>query len=78
MSIKEQVTQELDSLSEAELKQIAEYVTFLKFRARVKATPAPDETQLAALYAEFADEDRKLAEEGMSDYAKGLIKEDTR
>ncbi|GFP24415.1 hypothetical protein HKBW3S09_01882 [Candidatus Hakubella thermalkaliphila] len=76
MSIKEQVTQELDSLSEAELKEIAEYVTFLKFRARVKARPALAETQLAALYAEFADEDRKLAEEGMSDYAKGLIKED--
>ncbi|GFP26325.1 hypothetical protein HKBW3S25_01816 [Candidatus Hakubella thermalkaliphila] len=76
MSIKEQVTQELDSLSEAELKEIAEYVTFLKFRARVKATQALAETQLAALYAEFADEDRKLAEEGMSDYAKGLIKED--
>jgi hypothetical protein len=76
MSIKEQVTQELDNLSEAELKEIAEYVTFLKFRARIKATPALAETQLAALYTEFADEDRKLAEEGMSDYAKGLIKED--
>jgi hypothetical protein len=36
-----------------------------------------DEAQLTALYAEFADEDRKLAEEGMSDYAKGLMKEDT-
>ena len=27
--------------------------------------------------SEFADEDRRLAEEGMSDYAKGLAKEDT-
>lgn len=77
MSIKEQVTQELDSLSETELKQVAEYVAFLRFRARIKSMPALDETQLAVLYAEFADEDRQLAEDGMSDYAKGLIKEDT-
>lgn len=31
----------------------------------------PDET-LAALYAEFAEEDRELAEEGMADYAEAL------
>ena len=77
MSIKEHVTQELDSLSEADLKQVADYVAFLKFRARVKLIPALDEIQLATLYTEFADEDRKLAEEGMSAYAEGLAKEDT-
>jgi hypothetical protein len=77
MSVKEQVTRELDNLSEAELKQVAEYVAFLKFRARVTGMPTPNEAQLAALYSEFADEDRRLAEEGMSDYAKGLAKEDT-
>ena len=77
MSVKEQVARELDSLSEAELKQVAEYVAFLKFRARVNRMPSLDEAQLAALYSEFADEDRMLAEEGMSDYAKGLVKEDT-
>jgi hypothetical protein len=36
-----------------------------------------DEIRLAALYAEFADEDRKLADEGLSDYNKELTKEDT-
>ena len=35
-----------------------------------------DEIRLAALYAEFANEDRKLAEEGLSDYNEGLTKED--
>ena len=78
MSTKKQVVHELDSLSEAELKQVAEYVAFLKFRVRVKPMPALDEAQLADLYAGFADEDRELAEVGMSDYARGLIKEDTR
>jgi hypothetical protein len=38
--------------------------------------PRHDEAQLAALYAEFANEDRELAEEGMADYADGLWKED--
>lgn len=36
-----------------------------------------DEIRLAALYSEFADEDRKLAEEGLLDYNEGLTKEDT-
>jgi hypothetical protein len=36
-----------------------------------------DEIRLAALYAEFADDDRKLAEEGLLDYNEGLTKEDT-
>jgi hypothetical protein len=77
MSIKERVTHELDKLSEAELIQVAEYVAFLKFQARVKRIPSLDETQLEALYKEFAEEDRRLAEEGISDYAKGLAREDT-
>lgn len=78
MSIREQVASEIASLTEVELKQVAEYLAFLKFRARVKPMPALDEAKVAALYGEFADEDRKLAEEGMSDYAKELVKEDNR
>lgn len=75
MSIKEQVVEELKSLSEEELKEVADYLAFLKFRARL-AAPAFDEAQLATLYAEFNDEDRNLAEEGMADYVEGLIEED--
>ena len=75
MSIKEQVVEELKTLSEAELKEVAEYLAFLKFRAR-RAAPSLDESQLGALYAEFADEDRNLAEEGVADYAVGLMEED--
>jgi hypothetical protein len=78
MTIKEQIAQQLDGLSEAELGQVAEYLAFLKFRSRVKSMPALDETKLAALYAEFADEDRELAEQGMSDYAESLAEEDAR
>ncbi|MYE89248.1 hypothetical protein F4X33_09665 [Candidatus Poribacteria bacterium] len=36
-----------------------------------------DEIHLAALYAEFAAENRKLADEGLSNYNEGLTKEDT-
>ncbi len=31
---------------------------------------------MAALYAEFAEEDRALADAGMSDYTAGLARED--
>ena len=75
MSTKEQVLEEIESLSEAEIKEVAEYLAFLKYRSQNKSHVA-DESQLAALYAEFAEEDRNLAEEGMSDYAEGLMKED--
>ena len=35
-----------------------------------------DDLAMAALYAEFIEEDRELAEAGMSDYAAGLARED--
>ena len=77
MSTKEQVIEELEALSEADLKEVAEYLAFLKFRSRNKSHVV-DESQLAALYAEFAEEDRNLAEEGMAGYAEGLMEEDAK
>ena len=76
MSIKDHVIQGLNGLSDSDLAQVAEFLAFLKFRARLQATSALDEAQVAALYAEFAEEDRALAEEGMTDYAARLRKED--
>jgi len=75
MSTKEQVLEEIKTLSEAELEEVAEYLAFLKYRSQNRPHVA-DETQLAAVYAEFAEEDRKLAEEGMTGYVEGLAKED--
>ena len=77
MSIKEQIVKELNGLSQAELKEIAQYLAFIKYQSKVKSTPASDEAQMAALYAEFAEADRGLAEEGISDYAGALTREDT-
>jgi outer membrane protein assembly factor BamD (BamD/ComL family) len=77
MSTKEQVLEELERLSEAELKEVADYLAFLKYRSQSKPLVV-NEAQLAALYAEFAEEDRELAEEGMADYAEGLRAEDNK
>lgn len=78
MTIKEYVTQVLESLSEDELQQVADYLAFLKFRARVCGKPHPDPTRIGALYAQFAEEDHALAEEGIADYGAALTAEDTR
>lgn len=78
MDLKEHVSQELETLSEVELQQVAEYLAFLKFRACGNLSPALDLEQIAALYTEFGEEDRQLAEEGMEDYAGGLRAEDER
>ena len=76
MSIKEQVIQGLDTLSEAELVQVAEFLAFLKFRARLQPMLKLDEAQLATLYAACAEEDQALAEAGMAEYLHGLCQED--
>jgi len=75
MSTKERILEEIKTLSEAEIKEVAEYLAFLKYRSQGKSRVV-NESQLAALYAEFAEEDRNLAEEGMADYGEGLMKED--
>ena len=63
-------------MSETELAQVAEFMAFLKFWARLQTMPTLEEAQLATLYAEFAEEDRELAEEGIAEYAQGLLRED--
>lgn len=74
-TLREQVARDLGVLSDKDLEQVAEYVSFLRFRARRKRANI-DESKLAGLYAEFADEDRELAEAGMEDYARSLAEED--
>ena len=76
MSIKEDVVQGLNTLSDAELVHVAEFVTFLKFRSRFQPMPALTDTQLATLYTACAEEDRALAEEGLAEYVHGLCPED--
>ena len=78
MSLKEQVTQEIEGLSDADLGAVADFLAFLKFRARIHSPMVVDEAQLETLYAEFAEEDRELAEEGIADYAAALAEEDRR
>jgi hypothetical protein len=63
-----------DLLPEPEKRQVASEI----IRRIFAYDRDVDEAQLAAVYAEFADEDRCLAEEGMEDYERGLLAEDAR
>lgn len=76
MSTREQIVNELASLSEDQLEQVAQYLAFIKHQSRAIAIQSFDENQLAALYAESAEEDRELAEEGIPDYVVALARED--
>ena len=75
MSLKEYVVHELDRLDDDKLKQVADYLAFLRYQSRPKM-PEIDESALAVLYAEFGEADRELAEEGLDEYVHHLAAED--
>jgi hypothetical protein len=72
----EALKQDLDGLTYSQLQQVADFIAFLKFRNQRHPRIVADPTHLAELFAEFEDEDRALAEAGMSDYAVMLHQED--
>jgi hypothetical protein len=71
-AMKDLIPQELEKLDLQQLKKVFEFIAFLKFRARLVTILAVEESNLATLYSEFAQEDRQLAELGMSEYAELL------
>jgi hypothetical protein len=73
----EVLKQDIDQLTNEQLQQVADFIAFLKFRDKRRRVVL-EPSQLAALATEFAEEDRTLAEAGMSDYAATLTQEDQR
>ena len=72
---KEYLKQELDQFNEKQLKEVAEFIAFIKFQTRFSQETV-DISQFANLYQEFAQEDRELAEAGISEYAELLDKKE--
>ena len=64
-----------DHLAPAEKREVASEIIRRTFALDRDET---DDAQLAARYAEFADEDRRFADEGIEDYQRGLVGEDAR
>jgi hypothetical protein len=72
----EALKQDLDRLTYNQIQQVAEFIAFLRFRNQRRNQVVLDPIQLADMFADFADEDRALAEAGMNDYAVMLQQED--
>jgi hypothetical protein len=72
MTVREYVNQTVQALDEAELAEVADYLAYLRFRARSHAVSTIDADRASALYAEAQEEDRDLAEAGMTDYCRGI------
>ncbi|MBC7527993.1 MAG: hypothetical protein H7308_10625 [Chthonomonadaceae bacterium] len=76
MSIKEAVVHRLSNFDDATLRKVADYLDFLRYQLRSLNRLFPEEIDLATLYSEFVEEDRNLAEEGMTEYSQALATED--
>ncbi len=73
MTLQQTIVRDLATLDEAELGQVAQYLSLLKIRAQARQqSPQSSPQEWQALYRDAAEDDRSLAEAGMSDYAKGL------
>ena len=72
---RESLKQELDYFNDEQLKQVADFIAFIKFQTRF-SQQTTDVSQFANLYQEFAQEDSELAEVGISEYAELLNRED--
>jgi hypothetical protein len=75
VALKELLSLELDKLNEEQLKQVSDFIAFLKFRSK-NISWQINKNKMAALYSEFAEEDRQLAEAGLDEYAELLTQED--
>jgi hypothetical protein len=75
MTTQEQINQQLNHLNQEQLNQVADFITFLKFREKL-TKPLKNIDKIAQLYQEFAEEDRQLAEAGINEYADLLTQED--
>jgi hypothetical protein len=71
----EHLTQQIKELNDEQLKQVSEFINFLKFKNR-SVNLQIDEAETAKLYQEFAKEDKQMAELGMDEYVEALSQED--
>lgn len=76
MTVREQVVLDLEALNAGELEYAARLIGSLRSRPSGARAPSFDPAVYGPLYREFEAEDRKLAEDGMADYEKGLRAED--
>lgn len=73
MTLQQTIARDLATLDEAELGQVAQYLSLLKIRAQARQqSPQTSPQEWEALYRDAAEDDRALAEAGMSDDAQIL------
>lgn len=69
------IARELSGMSQEQLRQVADYIAFLKFSTRRAILSAMDE-RASELYRDFGEQDRSLANSGVAEYRKSLKDED--
>ena len=76
MTARQQLAADLLQLSDRDIDRVGRFIRFLKSKPLSASNASLDAATMQALYADAGDEDRRLAQEGMTDYTKGLRRED--
>ncbi|MCL5990868.1 MAG: hypothetical protein M1419_02045 [Bacteroidetes bacterium] len=67
----------INTLSSRELIELSTYIDYIKFRSNYKKKKNNYEDSFKH-YADFTEEDKLMANEGMDDYFKSVTSEDTK
>jgi hypothetical protein len=80
-AIVREIVNELESLPDGKIIEVLDFARFLRrqpeYRGKYHKSRVLNETRLAQLYGESAEEDKQISELGMSDYATALKSEDS-
>lgn len=78
MTLKEQISKKINNLSNKELREVLDFLSFINYRSRIEPKENYSEETLRTLYKEFEEEDSELAEEGFQEFAQNLLDEDSK
>lgn len=75
VNIKDLLAKEIENLNDEQLKQVSDFIAFLKYRNYAAKLPI-EKSQAITIHSEFARSDRQLSEVRFEEYSEFIRQED--